>query len=283
MPADRGALHVRGTTLRWGTRTFVMGIVNATPDSFSGDGREETAAAVAHALAQAASGADIIDIGGESTRPGHVPVDAQTEIARVIPVIAGVRAALPHAVVSVDTTKAEVLRAAHAAGADILNCVWGLPDELLDLAARLGMPVIAMHNKREARYDGDVVDEVLGVLEAAALRAVRRGIPAPHVILDPGIGFGKTAEHNLEVLRALPRLVTLGFPTLVGTSRKSFIGRLTGKESPVERVAGTLATSALAAAAGIDVVRVHDVAEHRDALAVADAIVHGWRPAGWTP
>jgi dihydropteroate synthase len=138
-----------------------------------------------------------------------------------------------------------------------------------------------MHNKREARYEGDVMDEVLHFLEDAAERAMRAGIPAEHVILDPGIGFGKTPDHNIEVLRQLPRLVALGYPTLIGTSRKSTIGKLTGKKPP-QRTHGTSATTALAIAAGIDIIRVHDVDEARDAVSVSDAIIRGWRPSDWT-
>lgn len=277
---SRGALRVRGRELRWGERTYVMGIVNVTPDSFSGDGILAPEDAVAHALAQHARSSDMLDIGAESTRPGHVPVDERTERARLIPVIEGVRRLLPDAIVSADTYKAEVFRKAHAAGADVLNSVWGLPDALLDAAAELRAPVIVMHNKREARYAGNVIDEVLAFLDEAAHRAMRAGIPAEHVILDPGIGFGKTPDHNIAVLRDLSRLVSLGFPTLIGTSRKSTIGKLTGKKPP-QRTHGTSATTALAIAAGIDIVRVHDVEEARDAVSVSDAIVRDWRPPGW--
>jgi dihydropteroate synthase len=277
----RGALRLRGRTLAWGTRTYVMGIVNITPDSFSGDGIEEPDLAVAYAQTQLERGSDILDIGAESTRPGHEPVSVQTELARLIPVIRNARARMPAALLSVDTYKPEVLRAAAEAGADILNSVWGLPPALLDVAAERGMPVVAMHNKTEARYETDVMDEVLVFLEEAAGRAVRAGIPAERVILDPGIGFGKSAEHNLRILQQLPRVVALGFPTLLGTSRKSTIGRLTGRD-PEDRSYGTAATTALAIAAGIDVVRVHDVSQTRDVISVCDAIVRNWRPAGWT-
>lgn len=279
--ASRGALRIRGRELPWGARTYVMGIVNVTPDSFSGDGMLVPQDAIAHALAQHQRSSDMLDIGAESTRPGHVPVDEQTECARLLPVVEGVRRALPDAIISADTYKAGVFRSAHAAGADMLNSVWGLPDALLEAAAECSAPVIIMHNKHEARYDGSVMDEVLAFLEVAARRAIRAGIPVEHVILDPGIGFGKTPDHNIAVLRDLPRLVALGFPTLIGTSRKSTIGKLTGKKPP-QRTHGTSATTALAIAAGIDIVRVHDVEEARDAVSVSDAIVRDWRPAGWT-
>lgn len=276
----RGALQLRNGAFAWGTRTYVMGIVNVTPDSFSGDGLEATDAAAARALAQQRAGADIVDIGGESTRPGHRPIDDATEIARAIPVVEALRNALPDAPISIDTYKPAVARAARAAGADLVNSVWGAPSALLETVAELAMPLVIMHNQAGTHYDEPVVDAVLRSLDASAAQAVAAGIAPERVILDPGIGFGKTAEHNLSVLAALHRLVALGFPTMLGTSRKSTIGRLTGRE-PADRVYGTVATTALAIAAGIDIVRVHDVAAARDAVAVADAIVRGWRPERW--
>ena len=281
--ADRvaPALVVRGRRFAWGTRTFLMGIVNATPDSFSGDGLPVPEDAVAHACAIALAQADIIDIGAESTLPGHAPIDSGEELRRLEPVLHGVRSALPAAVISIDTFKAEVFAAALAAGADMLNSIWTPSDALLELAADARVPVVIMHNKRVAIYERDVVDEVLAYLEEQGTRAVRAGISPEAVILDPGIGFGKRPEHNIALLAALGRLPALGFATLLGTSRKSTIGRLTGR--PVDqRAFGTAATIALAIAAKIDVVRVHDVAEMRDVVTVADAIVRGTRPAGWT-
>ena len=278
--ATRGALRVRGQSLPWGQRTYIMGIVNVSPDSFSGDGASDTAAALARALAQRDAACDLVDIGGESTRPGYDPIDAATETARIVPVIEQLRAVDGRTIVSVDTFKAGVYRRAHAAGGDLLNSVWGASDELIGACVETGSPIVVMHNKAVAIYERDVVDEVLATLAASGERCVRAGIPAEHVILDPGIGFGKTPEHNLSVLGALPRLVALGFPTLLGTSRKSTIGRLTARDVD-GRVFGTAATVALAAAAGIDIVRVHDVAEQRDVVHVTDAIVRGWRPPGW--
>lgn len=278
---ERGALRVRGRALPWGARTYVMGILNVSPDSFSGDGVTGPQAAVARALRQLTEGADILDVGAESTRPGHRPIDSATERARLLPAIEAIRAAAPDLPISVDTFKPNVFRDAHAAGGDLLNSIWGVSDELLEVCASTGAPLIAMHNKPVAMYERDVVDEVLAVLENAANRCVRAGIPPEHVILDPGIGFGKLPEHNVAVLRALDRLVALGFPTLLGTSRKSTIGKLTGRDVD-ERAFGTAATLALAVAAGIDVVRVHDVAEQRDVVRVADAIVRGWRPGDWS-
>jgi dihydropteroate synthase len=258
-----------------------MGIVNVSPDSFSGDGAADAATAVARALDQRDAGCDLIDVGGESTRPGYDPIGAATELARVLPVIEGLRARDGEAIVSIDTFKPDVYRRAHAAGGDLLNSIWGASDELIGACVETQSAIVVMHNKAVAIYEGDVVDEVLGALAASAERCVRAGIPAEHVILDPGIGFGKTPEHNLSVLGALPRLVALGFPTLLGTSRKSTIGRLTGRDVD-GRAFGTAATVALAAAAGIDIVRVHDVAEQRDVVRVADAIARGWRPDGWS-
>jgi len=279
--AVRGALRARGHVVPWGARTYIMGIVNVSPDSFSGDGNPDSAAAAARAVAALAEGADLIDVGAESTRPGHPPIDEATERGRLLPALAAIRAALPETIVSVDTFKPDVFRSAVAAGGDLLNSIWGAPPALVAAAAELGTPLVVMHTKAVAVYERDVVDEVLAFLDEAATRCVAAGIPPEQVILDPGIGFGKLPEHNLALLRALPRLVALGFPTLIGTSRKSTIGKLTGREVDA-REFGTAATVALAIAAGIDVVRVHDVAGQRDAVRVTDAVVRGWRPDGWT-
>jgi dihydropteroate synthase len=267
----RGALAARGTRLVWGARTYVMGILNATPDSFSGDGHTHVHEAVAHGCAEIAAGADIVDVGGESTRPGHTPISVAEELRRAIPVVREMRARMPDALLSIDTFKPAVFAAAHDAGADILNSIWGLDDELLALAVERDVPVIIMHNKRVAIYERDVVDEVLAYLDAQATRAIEAGIAPERVIVDPGIGFGKTPEDNLAILGALARVTALGHPTLIGTSRKSTIGKITGR-SPGERVFGTAATVALAIAANVDIVRVHDVAEMRDVALVADAI-----------
>jgi dihydropteroate synthase len=270
----------------WGERTYVMGICNVTPDSFSGDGLAadggDVAAAVARTVAQARTmvveGADLVDIGGESTRPGHVPVSAADEIARVVPAITAVRAADPYLPISIDTTKPEVAEAAIAAGAHLLNDVWGVRDDdaMVRVAAAHGLPIVLMHNRAEARYD-DVVGEVIADLLAAIERAERAGVDRASIIVDPGIGFGKTADHNVAVLRDLAALRVLGRPILLGTSRKSTLGRIL--DLPVEeRLEATLATTALGVAAGVDVVRVHDVRPNVRAARVADAIVRGhWR------
>jgi len=273
-------MRLRGRNFTWGERTYLMAIVNVTPDSFSGDGRAHIDSAIDYAVRQWNAGADMIDIGGESTRPGHEPVDEATELARVVPVISGVRERIRDAVISVDTRKARVARAAHAAGADMINSVWGAAEDLLTAAADLEMPIAAMHNQAGTHYDGDVVEAVTAFLRDCAQRALLRGIGPERIMLDPGIGFGKTPNHNIRLLRSLDRICELGFPTLLGTSRKSTIGKLTGRE-PHERIYGTAATTALGIAAGIDIVRVHDVAQNRDVISVSDAIVRDWRPSGW--
>jgi len=277
---DRGALRVRGRTFPWGARTYIMGIVNVSPDSFSGDGVVDAEDAARRAIAQRDAGSDILDIGAESTRPGHRPIGAELEIARLVPAIERIRSLDPGAILSIDTYKPEVFVRAHAAGADILNSIWGASPALIEAALQTGSPIVAMHNAPVPVYEGDVVDEVLRFLLDVATRAVAAGVPADSVIVDPGIGFGKTAEHNLRILSRLDRLVALGFPTLLGTSRKSTLGKLTGR-SVDERAFATAATVALAVNGGIDIVRVHDVGEQRDVVRVADAIVRGWRPAGW--
>jgi len=277
--AKRGAMTLRGTTFAWGTRTFVMGIVNATPDSFSGDGRVDPCDAIERGCALLDAGADLLDIGAESTRPGHTPIDASEERRRLLPVVRGLRDARPATVLSIDTYKPDVFAEAFENGADLLNSIWGFDDALLACAVAHDVPIVVMHNRHEPGT-GDVVDEVLESLERQAERAVRAGIAPDRVIVDPGIGFGKTPDQNLALLAALDRLVSLGFPTLLGTSRKSTIGKLTGRD-PGERTYGTAATVALAIAAGIDIVRVHDVTAMTDVVRVSDAIVRGWRPQTW--
>ena len=277
------------STFVWGERTFVMGILNVTPDSFSGDGllrRGDTVAAVVEqARRMVDQGADILDLGGESTRPGHAPVDAGEEIGRVMPALAAVREAIPGVPLSIDTTKVAVAEAALTAGAHLLNDIWGVgPDPAMaELAASAGVPLLVMHNRVEPRYD-DVVREVVDDLRAALDRAERAGVAPADLIIDPGIGFGKTADHNVTLLRHLDELVHLDRPILLGTSRKSTIGRIL--DLPAEqRLEGTLATTALGIAKGVDIVRVHDVQANVRAARVTDAIVRGrWRsePEGGT-
>jgi dihydropteroate synthase len=275
-------------TFVWGEQTYVMGILNVTPDSFSGDGlirrarAREPVDAVSAALEQAhqmvRDGADLLDIGGESTRPGHLPLDAAEEIGRVIPVVAAVHEALPDTPLSIDTTKVVVAEPALAAGATLLNDVWGTsPGEAMaEFAAAANVPLIVMHNREVARYD-DVIAEVVADLRDALERAERAGVERSNLIVDPGIGFGKTADHNVTMLRGLGALRDLGLPILLGTSRKSTIGRILDLPED-QRLEGTLATTALGIAAGVDIVRVHDVRANVRAARVSDAIVRGrWR------
>jgi dihydropteroate synthase len=225
----------------------------------------------------AADGADLLDVGGESTRPGHESVSEAEEIRRVVPVIRALRAALPDVPLSVDTTKPAVAEAAIAAGVDLVNDVWGVAtdDAIARVAATAGVPLVLMHNRAEARYD-DLLREVVADLGAAIERAVAAGVPRDNLIVDPGIGFGKTAEHNLEVLRELAALRGLGRPILLGTSRKSTLGKVLDLP-PEERLEATLATTALGIAAGADLVRVHDVRPNVRAARMSDAIIRGWQ------
>ncbi len=262
--------------LAWGKRTYVMGIVNTTPDSFSGDGLEYNAeAAVEQGLRFQSEGADIIDVGGESTRPGSTPVDADEEMRRTLPVVRGLAASLDIPI-SIDTYKSEVARAALDAGASIINDVWGLkrdPD-MAALAAREGVPVILMHNQTGTHYE-DLAPDVMSALRSSLDLALEAGIPVENVILDPGMGFGKTAEHNLEILRRLAEFRDLGRPLLVGMSRKRTIGYVL--DLPVDdRVEGTAATVALSIANGADIVRVHDVKVMARVARMTDAVVRGW-------
>jgi dihydropteroate synthase len=279
--ANRSPLELRSRTFEWGSRTYVMGILNATPDSFSGDGVTDPGELAARAERLWTAGADILDVGGESTRPGHSRIDPMLEMERVLPAIRAIGERCPLAPISVDTYKPAVARAACAAGADVINSVWGASDALLDVAAEFGVPIVAMHNQEGTQYENDVVDDVAAFLSDCARRAELRGIAHERIWLDPGIGFGKTADHNLSILKNLSRIVALGYPTLIGLSRKSTIGKLTGEDAH-QRVFGTTAANVLAVAAGVDVVRVHDVAAACQALRVADAVVRDWRPAGWT-
>ena len=253
------------------TGVRVMGIVNVTPDSFSGDGILDHRAAIAHGLAMARAGAEIIDVGGESTRPGHVPVPAEVEIRRAVPVVEAL--AREGLTVSIDTSKLEVATAAADAGAAIVNDVWGLRRSpgIARLAAERGLGLVLMHNQEGHEYDGDLVATIRARLAEAAAAACAAGVPAERIIVDPGIGFGKTAEQNLVVLRRLEELRELGHPVLVGASRKSFLERLFGQELQ-ERVWGTAAVVAAAVLRGAAIVRVHDVPAMIAVVRVAEAL-----------
>lgn len=267
----------RGGALTLGRTARVMGILNVTPDSFSDGGRfDALPAALAHARAMVAEGGDLIDIGGESTRPGAAEVSEAEELARVVPVIAALVAGGITAPISIDTYKARVADAALAAGAAIVNDVHGLQrePEIAAVAAQHGVPVIAMHWDKARDTGLDLIDEIRRYFDRTLHIAAEAGIAADQIVLDPGFGFGKSLAENYELLRRLPELVALGYPILVGTSRKSMIGRVTGGE-PHERVAGTVATSVLGYGAGAQIFRVHDVRANRDALRVAQAVQYG--------
>jgi dihydropteroate synthase len=262
-------------------RAAVMGVVNVTPDSFSDGGLYLAPEdAVAHALRLAADGADILDIGGESTRPGADPVEPAEEIARVVAVIAGIRRAGCTVPISIDTTKAAVAEAACAAGADAVNDVsaLNLDPRALAAVAALGVPVVLMHMQGEPRTMqldptyGNVVGEVADHLAARVRAAVAAGIPRERIAVDPGIGFGKTVRHNLLLLRHLDHLVRLGLPVVVGTSRKAFIGHVLGGATVDARDWGTAATVAWAVSRGAAVVRVHSVREMREVARMTEAI-----------
>jgi dihydropteroate synthase len=285
--------------LVWGERTYVMGIVNVTPDSFSADGliqpdngqpSDLAAAALEHARRCAEQGADLLDVGGESTRPGARPISLDEELRRVVPAVAAIAAAI-ELPISVDTYHAEVAAAALDAGADMINDVWGLRtphgawnEALADLAAARSTPIVLMHNRRALPSSGaigghyqaveyrDLLGEVIAGLRERVAYAESRGIRREHIIVDPGLGFGKTPEQNLVLLRRLRELRSLGLPLLVGASRKSFVGLALGLP-PHERDEGTAAATALAIAAGADIVRVHNVQTNVRAARLADAVV----------
>jgi dihydropteroate synthase len=262
---------IGGRRFEWGSRTYVMGIVNVTPDSFSGDGLgDNQEAAVLQGRRMAHDGADFLDVGGESTRPGHLPISVADEISRTEAVVLRLsrESGVP---VSIDTYKIEVAEAGVAAGATILNDIWGLTRSpaIANLAATHGCALVVMHNQDGTEYAGDVMTEIKRFLRESARLALEAGIPREKVIIDPGIGFGKTADQNWVVMRRLGELKELRLPILIGTSRKSFIGKLL--DLPVgERVEGTAATVAAAVLRGADIVRVHDVEAMMRVARVAD-------------
>lgn len=279
--APRGTTRIGNREFSWGAKTYVMGILNITPDSFSGDGiGTDLDAAIKKAEQMQLDGADILDIGGESSRPvwaypeaREIPVEE--EIERIVPVIQAVtdRIDIP---VSVDTWKAEVAEAAIQAGASLVNDIWGFKrdPEIAKVVAKAGVPAVLMHNQEGTDYD-NLVPDIISALGECLKIASEAGVPRENIILDPGIGFGKNAEQNLEVQRRLGEFAELGRPILIGTSRKSTIGLVL--DLPVEdRVEGTAATVALSIAGGADIVRVHDVKEMVRVAIMSDAIVRGW-------
>lgn len=274
------ALHHRSyrlgsAELILGERTLVMGILNVTPDSFSDGGRyNRVDLALEHARQMLEDGADLIDIGGESTRPGHEPVDEREELERVIPVVEALRRELPRVPLSIDTYKARVAREALQAGAHIINDVWGFKadQQMAQVAAEFACPVILMHNRHERNYR-DLLQDVAADLRKCVELARNAGISDDKIILDPGIGFAKDYTENLRVMQALDELVRLGYPLLLGTSRKRFIR--TALDLPVDQVVlGTAATVALGIAQGCQIVRVHDVKEIKRTVQMCDAIVY---------
>ncbi|HXH21826.1 MAG TPA: dihydropteroate synthase [Dehalococcoidia bacterium] len=270
------SLEIGGRTFVWGARTYVMGIINVSPESFSGDGLARAEDALRQAERFAEEGADLLDVGGQSTRPGFEEISAAQEIRRVVPAIERIvkRVGLP---VSIDTYRREVAEAALDAGASLLNDIWGFRHDpaLAVLAAQRGVPAVVMHNQRGREFE-DVIGDIRRGLKESLHIAGRSGLAREKLIADPGFGFGWSPEQNLEMLRRLGELRDLGLPLLVGTSRKSTIGAVLDK--PVEgRLFGTAATVALAIANGADIVRVHDVAEMVEVARMADAIVRGWR------
>jgi dihydropteroate synthase len=279
-----GYLPTRHGRLDFSRRTAIMAILNVTPDSFYDGGRQlDPGRAIADGIEMAEAGADVIDIGGESTRPGARPVSEDEELERVLPVVRGLRRGLSIPI-SIDTYKSGVARAALREGADIVNDISALrfDAEMGGLVAAEKVPVVLMHiqgtprtMQAEPRYD-DVVREVGDFLALRIQHAVERGVERDKIIVDPGIGFGKTLDHNLALLRGLPELASLGQPLLVGASRKSFIGKILGAE-PSERLEGSLAAAAAAVLAGANIIRAHDVKETRNAVRIADAIRFGAR------
>jgi dihydropteroate synthase len=268
------------TVLYWGKQTYIMGIINVSPDSFAGDGLGDIEAAVARARHMAAQGADIIDIGGESTRPDSMPISVNEELHRVIPVVEKVAAevSLP---LSIDTYKLEVARRALDAGANMINDVWGLKKEpkLAELAAQRGAPIVLMSNQRDVspHHDvtfPDIISVVIADLRRAIEQALSMGMPWENIITDPGIGFGKTQEQNLELMQRLEELKILGRPILLGSSRKSVIGSVLDLPSD-QRLEGTMATVAIGIAKGADIVRVHDIKEVARVCKMSDAIIRG--------
>lgn len=259
-----------------GGRTYLVGILNLTPDSFS-DGGDfvDHDAATLHFHGMVEAGAEIVDIGGESTRPGHIPIPAGEEIARVVPFIEKIR---PHtsALISIDTSKAEVAEAALAAGADIVNDVWGAQHDarMAQVIAAAGAGCILMHNRSpEAADVGDVMEAILHFLQTSIELVKDAGVRDDAIMLDPGLGFGKSYEENWEVMRRLPELCRLGYPVILGASRKSMIAKLLQLVDPKARLSGTLATTALGIQAGVDFIRVHDVRENRECADVVDHCV----------
>jgi dihydropteroate synthase len=267
-----GMLRARGREIALSARPIIMGILNVTPDSFSDGGAYASPDEAVHAARRMiAEGAAIIDIGGESTRPGHAPLDAETELKRAIPVVESL-AAIADVPISIDTYKAEIARAALKAGAHIVNDVWGLsrdPD-MAKAIADGGAAAVIMHNREEIDGSLDIFEDMKAFFDAATEKALRAGIGEDQIVLDPGIGFGKSLEQNLGILGNLARLNDYGFPVLLGASRKSFINKVSPSD-PGDRIGGSVVTTVFAALAGLSIIRVHDIATHMQALRIVEA------------
>lgn len=268
-------ISCRELQLELGKRTYIMGILNVTPDSFSDGGKyNQIEAALVHAKKMIAEGVDILDIGGESTRPGHTQISYEEEIQRVLPVIQRLKKECPHVVLSIDTYKWKVAKAALDAGVHMVNDVWGLQydkGEMATLAAEYKVPVIVMHNQNTEKYNEDRIEALRKFFKKSFEIAEKVGLDKQEMILDPGIGFGKGFQGDLDILGRLSELSDLG-PVLLGTSRKRFIGTLLNGLSVEERVEGTVATTVIGIQQGVDIIRVHDVKENKRVAMVADAI-----------
>ena len=262
--------------LEFGGRTLIMGILNLTPDSFS-DGGDFVSVdrAIEHAKEMLRDGADIIDIGGESSRPGHVRITAEEELKRVIPVIKRLKEET-NAILSLDTIRSEVAEEAIKNGIHMINDIWGFQEDkgLAAVAAKYGTPVVLMHNQNGTEYAGDLIGEIKQFLMESVRIAGEAGVQDDRIILDPGLGFGKTPEQNMVVMSRLGEIKSLGYPVLLGASRKSMIGKILGVP-PKERDEGTVATTVLGIVQGVDIVRVHNVLANARAAKVTDAIVRG--------
>lgn len=273
---EKITMKIGKKTLCFGERTYIMGILNVTPDSFS-DGGDYTDVdkAVAHAKEMIADGADMIDVGGESSRPGYNEISAQEEMKRVLPVIERLRKETD-TIISLDTAKSSVAQAGVERGAHMINDIWGLqrdPD-MAKIAAKYGVPVIAMHNQQTTEYKGDMFEEIKAYLNRSVQIALDAGVKKENIILDPGIGFGKDVEQNMAVMRRLSEFRDMGYPVLLGTSRKRMVAAVLNVP-PKDRTMGNVATTVIGIMQGMDIFRVHDVKENMQAAKMADAIIRG--------
>ena len=267
-------MDIRGHKFIFGSKTYIMGFLNMTPDSFSDGGKYDSEEkALLYVLDMIKEGADIIDIGGESSRPGHTRITEEEEMKRIIPIIKRIRANtdIP---ISLDTIKPKVAEAALEAGVDMINDIWGLQldNRMAKVAAEYGAPVIIMHNQNGTVYNEDMIDSIKRFYRASIEIALREGIENDKIILDPGIGFGKTPEQNILMMSRIREIKEMGYPVLLGTSRKSFLGQILDLP-PNERVDGSVATTVLGIVQGVDMVRVHDIKENARAAKVTDAVI----------